>query len=166
MTLLPIIYYPDIRLKKIAEPITKFDINLKKIIFNMTETMYHAMGIGLAASQVDIHKQLLILDISKNNNQLQVFINPKIIWYSKEKQIYNEGCLSLPGIFNKIKRSKRIRVHALNIEGKMFEIIAEGLLAICLQHEIDHLNGKIFIEYLSNFKKERIIKKFLKNIKK
>ncbi|HEY4074777.1 MAG TPA: peptide deformylase [Herbaspirillum sp.] len=162
MALLPILRYPDARLHKVAKPVTEFDARLKQLIADMAETMYDAPGIGLAASQIDVHKQLLILDISDTNNQLQVFINPEITWASEEKKIYDEGCLSVPGIYDGVERPARIKARALDADGKSFEVEAEGLLAVCLQHEIDHLKGKVFVEYLSPLKRNRIKTKMLK----
>jgi peptide deformylase len=162
MALLPILRYPDARLHKVAKPVTVFDARLKKLIANMAETMYDAPGIGLAASQVDVHQQLLILDISDTNNELQVFINPEIVWASEEKKIYDEGCLSVPGVYDGVERPARIKARALDADGKPFEVEAEGLLAVCIQHEMDHLKGKVFVEYLSPLKRNRIKTKMLK----
>jgi peptide deformylase len=161
MALLPILRYPDARLHKVAKPVTEFDARLKKLIADMAETMYDAPGIGLAASQVDVHQQLLILDISETNDQLQVFINPEITWASEEKKIYDEGCLSVPGVYDGVERPARIKARALDADGKSFEVEAEGLLAVCLQHEMDHLKGKVFVEYLSPLKRNRIKTKML-----
>jgi peptide deformylase len=162
MALLPILRYPDARLHKVAKPVTEFDARLKQLIADMAETMYDAPGIGLAASQVDVHQQLLILDISDTNDQLQVFINPEITWASEEKKIYDEGCLSVPGVYDGVERPARIKARALDADGKSFEVEAEGLLAVCLQHEMDHLKGKVFVEYLSPLKRNRIKTKMLK----
>ena len=162
MALLPILRYPDARLHKVAKPVTVFDARLKKLIADMAETMYDAPGIGLAASQVDVHEQLLVLDISETNTELRVFINPEIVWASEERQIYDEGCLSVPGVYDGVERPARIKARALDADGKPFEIEAEGLLAVCLQHEMDHLKGKVFVEYLSPLKRNRIKTKMLK----
>jgi peptide deformylase len=162
MALLPILRYPDPRLHKVAKPVTEFDARLKQLIADMAATMYDAPGIGLAASQVDVHKQLLILDISETNSELRVFINPEILWASEEKKIYDEGCLSVPGVYDGVERPARIRARALDADGKPFEVEAEGLLAVCIQHEMDHLKGKVFVEYLSPLKRNRIKKKMLK----
>ena len=162
MALLPILRYPDPRLHKVAKPVTAFDARLKKLIADMAETMYAAPGIGLAASQVDVHQQLLILDISETTKELQVFINPEIIWASEEKKIYDEGCLSVPGVYDGVERPARIKARAFDADGKSFEVEAEGLLAVCLQHEMDHLKGKVFVEYLSPLKRNRIRTKMLK----
>ena len=162
MALLSILRYPDPRLHKVAKPVTAFDARLKKLIADMAETMYAAPGIGLAASQVDVHQQLLILDISETGKELQVFINPEILWASEEKKIYDEGCLSVPGIYDGVERPARIKARAVDADGKSFEVEAEGLLAVCLQHEMDHLKGKVFVEYLSPLKRNRIKTKMLK----
>lgn len=162
MALLSILRYPDPRLHKVAKPVTAFDARLKELIADMAETMYAAPGIGLAASQVDVHQQLLILDISETGKELQVFINPEILWASEEKKIYDEGCLSVPGIYDGVERPARIKARAVDADGKSFEVEAEGLLAVCLQHEMDHLKGKVFVEYLSPLKRNRIKTKMLK----
>ena len=162
MALLSILRYPDPRLHKVAKPVTAFDARLKQLIADMAETMYAAPGIGLAASQVDVHQQLLILDISETGKELQVFINPEILWASEEKKIYDEGCLSVPGIYDGVERPARIKARAVDADGKSFEVEAEGLLAVCLQHEMDHLKGKVFVEYLSPLKRNRIKTKMLK----
>ncbi|MDB5989692.1 MAG: peptide deformylase [Herbaspirillum sp.] len=162
MALLSILRYPDPRLHKVAKPVTAFDARLKQLIADMAETMYAAPGIGLAASQVDVHQQLLILDISETTKELQVFINPEIIWASEEKKIYDEGCLSVPGVYDGVERPARIKARAVDADGKSFEVEADGLLAVCLQHEMDHLKGKVFVEYLSPLKRNRIRTKMLK----
>ena len=162
MSLLNILRYPDARLQKIARPVTVFDARLKRLIADMAETMYEAPGVGLAASQVDVHEQLLVIDTSDTGKELRVFINPEILWASEEKQIYDEGCLSVPGIYDGVERPARIKVRALDAEGKPFEVDAEGLLAVCIQHEMDHLKGKMFVEYLSPLKRNRIKAKMLK----
>jgi peptide deformylase len=162
MALLPILRYPDPRLHKVAKPVTEFDARLKQLIADMAETMYDAPGIGLAASQIDVHQQLLVLDISETNNELQVFINPEITWASEEKKVYDEGCLSVPGVYDGVERPAHVKVRALDADGKVFETDAEGLLAVCLQHEMDHLMGKVFVEYLSPLKRNRIKKKMIK----
>jgi peptide deformylase len=162
MALLSILRYPDPRLHKVAKPVTAFDARLKKLIADMAETMYDAPGIGLAASQVDVHQQLLILDISETTRELQVFINPEILWASEETKIYDEGCLSVPGVYDGVERPARIKARAVDADGKSFEVEAEGLLAVCLQHEMDHLKGKVFVEYLSPLKRNRIRTKMLK----
>jgi peptide deformylase len=162
MSLLNILRYPDPRLHKIAKPVTIFDARLQQLVADMAQTMYEAPGIGLAASQVDVHQQVIVIDTSDNGSSLQVFVNPEILWTSPEKEFYDEGCLSVPGIYDGIERHVRIRVRALNAEGKSFEVEAEGLLAVCIQHEMDHLQGKVFVEYLSPLKRNRIKAKMLK----
>jgi peptide deformylase len=162
MSLLPILRYPDPRLHKVATPINVFDERLKNLVADMAETMYDAPGVGLAASQIDVHEQLVVIDISETNDQLQVFINPEIIWASEEKKIYDEGCLSVPGIYDGVERPSEVKVRALDIDGKAFELHADGLLAVCIQHEIDHLKGKVFVEYLSPLKRNRIKSKLQK----
>ena len=156
MSLLPILRYPDARLHKIAKPITVFDERIQKLVADMAETMYDAPGIGLAASQVDVHEQLIVIDTSDARDGLLVLINPVIIRASDERQVYEEGCLSVPGIYDGVKRSAQVRVKAQDRNGQFFELDAEGLLAVCIQHEIDHLKGKVFVEYLSPLKRNRI----------
>lgn len=163
MSLLPILRYPDPRLKAISKPVTVFDERLKTLIKDMAETMYDAPGIGLAAPQVNIQEQIVIIDISENRNALQVFINPKIITASPEKSLAEEGCLSVPGIYEKVERPAHITVSAQDINGNFFETRAQDLLAVCLQHEIDHLNGFMFVDYLSPLKRNRIKNKMLKD---
>ena len=161
MALLPILHYPDPRLHTRAKPVEAVDAGIRKLAADMAETMYAAPGIGLAATQVDVHKRLLVLDISEDKSDLKVFINPEIL--SREGEcVGEEGCLSVPGIYESVKRSERVRVHALDLEGKPFEVDADGLLAICLQHEMDHLDGKVFVEYLSRLKLTRIKTKLAK----
>ncbi|WP_194726207.1 peptide deformylase [Noviherbaspirillum malthae] len=162
MSLLNILRYPDPRLHKVAKPVTVFDERLKKLAADMAETMYDAPGIGLAATQIDVHEQLIVIDTSDAHDALQVFINPEIVWASEEKQVYDEGCLSVPGIYDGVERPSRVKVRALDLEGKPFEIEADGLLAVCIQHEMDHLKGKVFVEYLSPLKRNRIKTKLLK----
>jgi peptide deformylase len=161
MALLPILHYPDPRLHKVAAPVTAVDDRIRQLIHDMAETMYAAPGIGLAASQVDVHERVLIIDISEARNELQAFVNPQIIEASGEAEC-EEGCLSVPGIFEKVRRAERIRVRALNAQGEEFILDAEGLLAVCIQHEIDHLDGKVFVEYLSRLKQRRIVAKLKK----
>jgi peptide deformylase len=162
MSLLNILRYPDPRLHKVAKPVTVFDERLKKLAADMAETMYHAPGVGLAATQIDVHEQLIVIDTSETHDQLRVFINPEIVWASEEKQMYDEGCLSVPGIYDGVERPARVKVRALDLEGKSFEVEADGLLAVCIQHEMDHLKGKVFVEYLSPLKRNRIKTKLLK----
>ncbi|MDY7576606.1 peptide deformylase [Actimicrobium sp. CCI2.3] len=162
MPLLNILRYPDPRLHKVARPVTIFDARLKQLVADMAETMYDAPGVGLAASQVDVHEQLIIVDISDNQTELRVLINPEITWASSEMQVYDEGCLSVPGVYDGVERPARVKVRALDVDGNTFETTAEGLLAVCIQHEMDHLKGKVFVEYLSPLKRNRIKAKMLK----
>ena len=162
MSLLNILRYPDSRLHKVAKPVTHFDERLKRLVADMAETMYEAPGVGLAASQVDVHEQLIVIDISDTKSDLRVFINPQILWASDEKEIYDEGCLSVPGVYDGVERPARVKVRALDADGKPFEVEADGLLAVCIQHEMDHLKGKVFVEYLSPLKRNRIKARMLK----
>jgi peptide deformylase len=162
MSLLNILHYPDARLHKIAKPVTDFDARVKKLVADMAETMYDAPGVGLAATQVDVHEQIIVIDISETHDDLRVLINPEIIWTDSEKQIYEEGCLSVPGIYDDVERFSHIKARAFDVNGQAYEITAEGLLAICIQHEMDHLKGKVFVEYLSPLKRNRIKAKLLK----
>jgi peptide deformylase len=162
MSILNFLRYPDPRLHKVAKPVTVFDEKLKQLVADMAETMYDAPGVGLAASQVDVHEQLVVIDVSETNDQLQVFINPEIIWSSEERKVYDEGCLSVPGIYDDVERPSEVKVRALDIDGKPFELHADGLLAVCIQHEMDHLKGKVFVEYLSPLKRNRIKAKLQK----
>ena len=161
MALLPILHYPDPRLHTVARPVTSVDDRIRKLINDMAETMYAAPGIGLAATQVDVHERVLIIDISEARDELQAFVNPEIIERSGEAET-EEGCLSVPGIYDKVSRAERVKVRALDPQGKPFELEAEGLLAVCIQHEIDHLDGKVFVEYLSRLKQQRIAAKLRK----
>lgn len=161
MAILNILNYPDPRLYTIAKPVKEVDGTIRRLIDDMAETMYDAPGIGLAATQVDVHQQIIIIDISENKNQLQVFINPKLI-ASCGTQDYEEGCLSVPGIYDMVTRAEKITVEALNRDGKPFILEAEGLLAVCVQHEMDHLLGKVFVQYLSPLKQTRIKNKMQK----
>lgn len=161
MAILDILNYPDPRLHTVAKPVKEVDASLRRLIADMAETMYDAPGIGLAATQVNQHIQLLIIDISETKDQLQVFINPKILERDGE-QIYEEGCLSVPGIYDSVTRAEKIVVEALNEKGETFQLEAHGLLSVCIQHEMDHLLGKVFVEYLSPLKRTRIKNKMLK----
>jgi len=162
MALLSILRYPDPRLHTIAKPVTAFDERLAKLVADMADTMYTAPGIGLAATQVDVHEQVIVIDVSDTRDQLLVLVNPEIVWASDERQVYDEGCLSVPGIFDGVERPLRVRVKAQDASGKLQEVDAEGLLAVCVQHEMDHLKGKVFVEYLSPLKRNRIKTKLLK----
>ena len=161
MAILDILNYPDPRLHKVAKPVKEVDASIRRLIDDMRETMYDAPGIGLAATQVDQHIQLLIIDTSETKDHLQVFINPKIIEKSG-MQDYEEGCLSVPGVYETVTRAEKVTVEALDYNGKPFKLKAEGLLSICIQHEMDHLLGKVFVEYLSPLKRSRIKNKMLK----
>jgi peptide deformylase len=162
MAKLTILEFPDPRLRTKAVPIESFDAALRQLIDDMLETMYAAPGIGLAATQVDVHRELLVLDVSESKDQPMVFINPRILQREGE-QVYQEGCLSVPGIYADVTRANQIRVHALDRHGAAFSIDADGLLAICIQHEIDHLEGKVFVDYLSPLKRDMVRKKLEKN---
>lgn len=162
MALLPILCFPDPRLHKVAKPVEQVDDRIRKQIEDMFETMYDAHGIGLAATQVDVHERLVVIDVSEERNQPLVLINPEIVWASPEKQLGDEGCLSVPGIYDGVERSTAVRVRALDAQGQEQTLEAEGLLSICIQHELDHLLGKVFVEYLSPLKRTRIKSKLVK----
>ena len=162
MALLPILCYPDPRLHSVARPVQGVDARIRTLIADMLETMYDANGIGLAATQVDVHERLIVIDVSEQRDQPLVLVNPEILWASPEKQVGDEGCLSVPGIYDGVERSSAIRVKALDADGQERVIEAEGLLAVCIQHEMDHLLGKVFVEYLSPLKRNRIKTKMLK----
>lgn len=161
MALLPILHYPDPRLHQSATPVTEFTAELKQLAEDMTETMYAAPGVGLAAPQVNVHQRLIVVDVSEDKNGLMVLVNPQIIAREGEQE-YEEGCLSVPGVYSKISRAARVKVKAQDLDGAPFEVEADGLLAVCLQHEIDHLDGKVFVDYLSQLKQNRIRTKLLK----
>lgn len=161
MAILKILQYPDERLHKIASVVPAITRDTCVLVENMAETMYHASGIGLAATQVNVHQRVIVIDTSETHDQLNVFINPEIITKAGDAE-FREGCLSLPGIFDKVKRAELVTVRALNLQGECFEMQAEGLLAVCIQHEIDHLEGKVFVEYLSQLKQSRIQTKLKK----
>src|SRR5262245_30373739 len=161
MATLEILEFPDPRLRTKAKPVTDVDDAMRRLIDDMFETMYAAPGIGLAASQVDVHKRLLVLDISEDRSQPLAFINPEIIKREGDEET-EEGCLSVPGIFETVKRAKRITVRALDRNGISFDMDADGLLAVCIQHEMDHLDGKLFVDYLSELKRTRIRSKLEK----
>jgi peptide deformylase len=162
MALLNILRYPDPRLHKVAKPVTEFNERLHKLVEDMAETMYDAPGVGLAATQVDVHERLVVIDVTETHDGLLVFINPEITWSSPEKQVYDEGCLSVPGIYDGVERPSRVKVKAVDQYNKPFEMECEGLLAVCIQHEMDHLMGKVFVEYLSPLKRNRIKTKLQK----
>jgi peptide deformylase len=161
MAILDILNYPDPRLHTVAKPVKEVDANIRRLIKDMAETMYAAPGIGLAATQVNQHIQLIVIDTSETKDQLMVFINPKITSKSGS-QDYEEGCLSVPGIYESVTRAENITVEALDGEGKAFTLDADGLLSVCIQHEMDHLLGKVFVEYLSPLKRNRIKTKMVK----
>ncbi|NYE25192.1 peptide deformylase [Pigmentiphaga litoralis] len=162
MALLPILTYPDPRLHKKAKPVAVVDDRVRRIVRDMAETMYDAPGVGLAATQVDVHERIVVIDVSEDKSDLLVLINPEITWKSDDTKVYEEGCLSVPGIYDEVARSSQITVRALNEKGEHYEFDAEGLLAVCVQHELDHLEGKVFVEYLSNLKQTRIKTKMRK----
>ena len=161
MAILKILQYPDERLHKIAEKVERVDEATRKLVQSMAETMYAAPGVGLAATQVDVHKQIIVVDVSETHNQLKIFINPEILACSGEEES-EEGCLSVPGIYEKVRRAAKVTVRALDEKGKPFTLEAEGFLAVCVQHEIDHLHGKVFVEYLSQLKQIRLRAKLKK----
>jgi peptide deformylase len=156
MAVLDILRYPDSRLHKVARPVAQVDDRIRRLVADMAETMYAAPGIGLAATQVDVHERVIVIDTSEGRDQLQVFINPEIVATGAERKAYEEGCLSVPGIYEDVERAERVTVRALDANGVPFELEAEGLLAVCLQHEMDHLQGKVFVQYLSRLKQSRI----------
>jgi peptide deformylase len=162
MALLSILNYPDKRLHKVAKPVQKVDERIRKLVVDMAETMYAAPGVGLAATQVDVHERVIVIDVSETHDQLRAFINPEIVWSSDERRINEEGCLSVPGVYDEVERAERVRVRALNEKGETFELDCEGLLAVCIQHEMDHLMGRVFVEYLSPLKQTRIKTKMKK----
>lgn len=161
MALLPILRFPDVRLRKVAAPVSQIDDGIRKLAADMAETMYEAPGIGLAATQVDVHQRVVVIDTSEEKNDLRVFINP-VIEQSDGSAEGEEGCLSVPGIYDKVVRSERVKVTYLDLDGKPQTLEADGLLAVCLQHELDHLNGKVFVDHLSQLKQTRIKSKLQK----
>ncbi len=164
MALLNILHFPDPRLRTIAEAVTNFDEDLKTLVSDMFETMYEAPGIGLAATQVDVHKRLLVMDVSEDKNDPKVLINPEILEAEGEEEM-DEGCLSVPGYYETVRRADKIRIRAQDVNGDFFEIKTDGLEAVCIQHEMDHLQGKLFVDYISSLKRDRIRKK-LEKLKK
>ena len=165
MTQLTILRYPDPRLHTVAKPVATVDARLQILVDDMLQTMYEAEGIGLAATQVDVHERLIVIDVSEDRNKPLVLINPEILWASPEKKINDEGCLSVPGIYDGVERSSAIKLQALDLDGKTQIHEADGLLAVCIQHEMDHLIGKVFVEYLSPLKRTRIKTKMIKQLK-
>lgn len=162
MSLLSILHYPDPRLNKVAKPVAVFDARLKQLVADMAETMYDAPGIGLAAPQVDVLEQVVVIDVSEMRNDLRVLINPEIISVGTEKRVCQEGCLSVPGVYDDVERPTQVKVRALDVDGNAFELFATDWLAVCVQHEIDHLNGFVFVDYLSPLKRNRIKTRMLK----
>ena len=165
MTIKEIQFVPDPILRKVALPVEKITNATKRLLDDMAETMYDAPGVGLAATQVNVHKRIIVIDVTDDKSGLTVFINPEIIDASKECKVYEEGCLSVPGIYEKVERPDTVKVRAQNVKGEWFEIDCDELLAVCIQHEIDHLNGKVFVEYLSQLKQTRIKTKMKKQEK-
>jgi peptide deformylase len=161
MARLDILHYPDARLHTVARPVKSVDERIRQLVDDMAETMYAAPGIGLAATQINVHERVIVIDISETHDDLRVFINPEIVAQSGREES-EEGCLSVPGVFDKVTRAERVTVRALDRDGKPFELDADGLLAVCIQHEIDHLKGKVFVDYLSSLKRNRIKAKLLK----
>ncbi|MET0542270.1 MAG: peptide deformylase [Variovorax sp.] len=157
-----ILSFPDKRLHTVAKPVQGVDARIRTLVADMLETMYDANGIGLAATQVDVHERLVVIDVSEERNDPLVLINPEIVWASDEKVLNEEGCLSVPGIYDGVERSTSVRCTALDLDGELRTVEAEGLLAVCIQHELDHLLGKVFVEYLSPLKRNRIKSKLLK----
>ena len=165
MPVLTILRYPDPRLHTVAQPVAAVDTRLRQLADAMFETMYDAAGIGLAATQIDVHERLVVIDISEERNQPLVLINPEIVWLSEETRVGEEGCLSVPGIYDGVERALAVRVQALDLDGQPQVHEAEGMLAVCIQHEMDHLMGKVFVEYLSPLKRNRIKTKLVKQKK-
>jgi peptide deformylase len=165
MALLDILCYPDARLHTVAKPVTAVDERVRRLADDMLETMYEAQGIGLAATQVDVHERVVVMDVSESRDEPRVLINPELIEVSEEMAVNDEGCLSVPQVYDKVQRHARVRVRAQGRDGRPFEFDAEGLLAVCVQHEMDHLLGKVFVEYLSPLKRNRIKTRMLKKAK-
>lgn len=164
MALLPVLRYPDPRLHKVAAKVSRVDEEVRKLIKDMADTMYAAPGIGLAATQVDVHKRIIVIDISETRDQLRVFVNPELLEATGETE-WEEGCLSVPGIYEKVRRAQHIKVRALDVEGKPFILETDDLLAVCIQHEMDHLEGRVFVERLSRLKQQRILAKLRKQLR-
>ncbi len=162
MAKLNILEFPDLRLRTLAKPVETVDDEIRRLIDDMFETMYAAPGIGLAATQVNVHKRVVVMDLSEEKNEPLVFVNPEFESLTEELEPYQEGCLSVPGFYENVDRPQKVRIKALDRDGQPFELIAEGLLAVCIQHECDHLNGKLFVDYLSTLKRDRIRKKLEK----
>ncbi|WP_395140437.1 peptide deformylase [Schlegelella aquatica] len=162
MAKLNILRYPDPRLHKVAKPVEQVDERIRQLVDDMLETMYDAHGVGLAATQVDVHERVIVIDVSDDRNEPRVLINPEIVWASEEKIVWEEGCLSVPTVYDKVQRHAQVTVKALDRDGREYRFDADGLLAVCVQHEMDHLMGKVFVEYLSPLKRNRIKTKMLK----
>jgi peptide deformylase len=162
MALLSILQYPDPRLNIVAKPVQAVDARIKALVADMIETMHDANGIGLAATQINVHERVIVIDVSEERNQPLVLINPEITWSSSERETSDEGCLSVPGIYDGVERAAKVKIKALDVDGQSREIEADGLLAVCIQHEMDHLIGKVFVQYLSPLKRNRIKTKMLK----
>ncbi len=162
MAKLSILEFPDARLRTVAKPVTVFDAELEQLVQDMLETMYDANGIGLAATQVDVHKRVVVMDLSEDASEPRVFINPEVEPLTEDLHRYDEGCLSVPGFYETVIRPERVKVTAQNEKGESYELIAEELLAVCIQHELDHLNGKLFVDHISRLKRDRIRKKLEK----
>ena len=165
MTQLTILRYPDPRLHTVAKPVAQVDARLRQLAVDMFETMYEAQGIGLAATQVDVHERFIVVDVSENRDQPLVLINPDLVWASEETRVGDEGCLSVPGIYDGVERALAVTVRAMDLDGQLQTVEAEGMLAVCIQHEMDHLMGKVFVEYLSPLKRNRIKSKLMKQKK-
>ena len=161
MALLPILRFPDPRLKKVAQPVANIDESIRKLVADMAETMYEAPGIGLAATQVDVHKRVVVIDVSEEKSELLVFINP-VLSHCEGSQVGEEGCLSVPGIYDKVERAEQVTITYIDLDGTTRTMDVEGLLAVCIQHEIDHLNGTVFVDHLSQLKQLRIKNKLAK----
>ena len=158
MTIRNILHYPDKRLRRIAAPVSNFDAGLRQLVDDMAETMYDAPGIGLAATQIDVHQRVIVIDVSKERDQLKIFINPQIVSQEGEETM-EEGCLSVPGVYEAVTRAEKISLTTQDVQGQTIKIDTDGILAVCIQHEIDHLDGKVFVDYLSRLKKHRLQKK-------
>ena len=161
MAIRTILHFPDPRLRQVAQPVAAVDDHIRQLVADMAETMYDAPGIGLAATQINVHQRVIVIDVSREQNELCVLINPEIIEKQGEETM-EEGCLSVPGVYESVSRAEKVKVRALNRDGQPFEREADGLLAVCIQHEIDHLDGKVFVDYLSRLKQQRIEKKLAK----
>jgi peptide deformylase len=153
---LAILEYPDLRLKRVARPVTVFDERLRRLVADMAETMYAAPGVGLAATQVDVHERVIVIDVTETKDALHVFVNPELLWASEQTALCEEGCLSVPGVYDMVRRPSRVWVGAMDTQGRPYELECQGTLAVCVQHEMDHLEGRVFVEYLSLLKQTRI----------